>query len=118
MGFSDDAARLLADHSTQFGQAIDYRSTPGGSFAALPGCVVHGEQIVNRKTPSGWAKIAVRDVLVPQSSLASPSLFAEIRIGSVVYTVDEIAVRGAKRWRLQLRRAQATEVSRPGHIND
>lgn len=118
MGFADLASQSRANHQSHFGESIEYQRDSAASWEPISG-ILHPEQIVNRKLPHGWAKVATREIVIePSSTAAPPRLHGAIRLGGsggTLYTIEAIGKDPSGRISLSTIKASAGEVSRPNY---
>lgn len=113
--YNANAAAALGSHRLYFGSPIDFRGNATASWVTIPQAVVHREEVKQRKGPNGWQKVVERRVFVDAAHATNRKLLSQVRIGTVLYTVDAITNHSADRVCLHLLRAGAMEVARPDY---
>lgn len=111
--YSDNAATAIQNHSDYFGESISFRPHKDAAWQTISKAVPHRERVEKRKHSHGWVRVAVRSVFCNNADITNKKLLAEVKIGDVIYTVDEITNAAAGRVELHLVRFNPLEVTRP-----
>ena len=100
-------------HLDYFGKNIEFRSDSNSSWDVIT-AVVHAEFVKQVRTSTGWTKKIARMIFAQPEALFQLTLNSEVRIGSKIYSVEEINEKSAAKTAVHLTRVEPRDIARPG----
>jgi hypothetical protein len=111
MGIHSENMAIAADiHAAVFAGEISY-TPPGGSAGGVD-AILYQTRIERRDSSIGVIEVAVRDLIVQQSELASPVINGVFTIDSEAWTIERMRKTTSNRWMLSLVKVDAAELNR------
>mgnify|MGYP007100071242 CR=1 FL=1 len=112
--YSDDYEHASADLVDYYGQPISYIDPSLGASVSIDNAAVASERSERRKNEYGWYVVQTRKVILLNAD-ATVRLDGTVTISGVSYSIEGKSDCNGERTVLELIRASAGEVSRPGY---